>query len=305
MKFTSLVLLAGICASAAAADTAKSPASARIVMLGTGTPNADPDHSGPATAIVVGDQAYLVDFGPGVVRRAAAAQKKYGLVALKANHLDIAFVTHLHSDHTAGYPDLILTPWVLERTKPLRVYGPPGIKAMTQHILQAYAEDIDMRLRGGEPSNATGYKVEAHEIAPGEVYRDANVGVTAFAVKHGGWKHAYAYRFDTPARSIVISGDTAPTNAIVEACRGCDVLIHEVISTSTLSGRPPEWQRYHAAFHTQTKDLARIANAAKPKLLVLYHQLYGTGGTDADLLRELREAGYAGEVVSAQDLDMF
>lgn len=305
MKLAFLFLFAGTCAVAAAADAAKPPAPARVVMLGTGTPNADPDHSGPATAIVVGDQAYLVDFGPGVVRRAAAAQKKYGLAALKANNLDIAFVTHLHSDHTAGYPDLILTPWVLERAKPLRVYGPPGIKAMTQHILQAYAEDIDMRLHGGEPSNATGYKVEAHEIVPGEVYRDANVRVTAFAVKHGSWKHAYAYRFDTPGRSIVISGDTAPTNAIVDACRGCDVLIHEVISTTTLAGRSPEWQRYHAAFHTQTKDLARIANAAKPKLLVLYHQLYGNGGTDADLLRELREAGYAGETVSAQDLDMF
>lgn len=301
-----IVLLAALAFTGIAGAAEKpSPAGTHVVMLGTGTPNADPDHSGPATAVVVGNQAYLVDFGPGVVRRAAAAQKKHHLAALEVKNLDIAFVTHLHSDHTAGYPDLILTPWVLDRAKPLRVYGPPGIKAMTDHILQAYGEDIDLRLHGGEPANAAGYKVEAREIAPGEVYRDANVRVTAFAVKHGGWKHAFAYRFDTPDKRIVISGDTAPTDAIAEACRGCDVLVHEVISTTTLAARPPEWQRYHAAFHTQTKDLARIANEAKPKLLVLYHQLYGVGGTDADLLRELRDAGYKGDVVSAKDLDMY
>src|SRR5262252_8075703 len=118
----------------------KAPATS-LVVLGTGTPNADPDRSGPALAIVVNGTAYLVDAGPGVVRRAAAAQRQ-GVQALAPNRLDKVFITHLHSDHTVGLPDLIFTPWVLEREKPLAVYGPPGVKAMTDHLEQAYAEDI-------------------------------------------------------------------------------------------------------------------------------------------------------------------
>src|SRR5215211_1762959 len=117
----------------------------QIVILGTGTPNADPDRSGPSVAIIVNDTPYIVDFGPGVVRRAAAAHRR-GIKALAMPKLTRAFVTHLHSDHTVGYPDLIFTPWVLERETPLEVYGPRGLKAMTDHILKAYREDIRIRL---------------------------------------------------------------------------------------------------------------------------------------------------------------
>lgn len=305
LRLATLLLAVSTGATGSTTSVPASTPATRVVMLGTGTPNADPDHSGPATAIVVGNQAYLVDFGPGVVRRASAAARQHGIDALKPEHLDLAFVTHLHSDHTIGYPDLIFTPWVLERSRPLRVYGPPGLKAMTEHILAAYAEDIEIRLHGGEPSNAGGHRVEPREIEPGVVYRDEHVTVTAFAVPHGKWKHAYGYRFDTPDRRIVISGDTAPSDAVVQACDGCDVLIHEVISSTTFGAREPEWQRYHAAYHTRSEDLADIARRAKPKLLVLYHQLYGKGGTDDDLIREIREAGYEGKVVSAQDLQVF
>ena len=105
---------------------------ARVVLLGTGTPNAEPERSGPCVAVVVKDSAYIVDIGPGVVRRAAAAYNK-GVKALKTTNLKIAFCTHLHSDHTAGYPDLIFTPWVEGRDVPLEMYGPPGIRDMTEH----------------------------------------------------------------------------------------------------------------------------------------------------------------------------
>ncbi|MBI3834339.1 MAG: MBL fold metallo-hydrolase [Planctomycetes bacterium] len=121
----------------------------RVVLLGTGTPNADPEHSGPAVAIVVDDTAYLVDCGPGVVRRAAAAYEK-GIAALEPSKLRLLYVSHLHSDHTVGLPDLLLTPWVLGRDAPLVVYGPVGIKNMTDHIEQAYEEDIHMRIDGLE-----------------------------------------------------------------------------------------------------------------------------------------------------------
>ena len=122
---------------------AVAPASAstprtQVVMLGTGNPPADPDRSGPATAIVVNGTPYLVDFGAGVVRRAKSAVVDKGIAGLEPVNLRVAFVTHLHSDHTVGYPDLILTPWVIGRRVPLEVYGPTGIKAMTEHILDAY-----------------------------------------------------------------------------------------------------------------------------------------------------------------------
>ena len=275
---------------------------AQIVLLGTGTPNADPDRSGPSVAIVVNDTPYLVDFGPGVVRRSAAAFQK-GIKGLAVKNLKRAFVTHLHSDHTGGYPDLILTPWVLERKEPLAVYGPKGIKAMTGHILKAYREDIDIRLGGGEPSNKTGYKVIAHEIKPGVVYKDENVTVKAFLVNHGSWREAYGFRFETADRTIVISGDCRPSPSVIRNCNGCDVLIHEVYSEAGFSTRPPEWQRYHSRYHTSSGELAEIATRARPKLLVLYHQLFW-GTSEDGLLKEIQQR-YSGKVVSGKDLDVF
>lgn len=272
----------------------------RVVMLGTGTPNADPDRSGPAVAIVVDGEAYLVDAGPGIVRRAAAAERN-GIRALAPSRLSRVFITHLHSDHTLGLPDLVFTPWTLERTAPLQVFGPPGIAEMTRHISAAWEPDIRNRIDGLEPANETGYKVNARELKPGVVYKDSLVTVRAFAVPHGDWAVAYGYRFETPDRVIVVSGDTRAGNAVADACNGCDVLLHEVFSAERFKTRPPEWQRYHARAHTSTTELASIAKRARPGLLVLYHQLYW-GSTDADLIRELRAAGYHGKVESARDL---
>jgi ribonuclease BN (tRNA processing enzyme) len=274
----------------------------QVVLLGTGTPNADPERAGPSVAVVVNDTPYLIDFGPGVVRRAAAAFQK-GVKGLKVDKLKTAFVTHLHSDHTVGYADLIFTPWTLERKEPLQVFGPKGIKAMTGHLLKAYSEDIDIRVNGGEPSNHTGYKVIAREIKPGVIYRDENVTVKAFLVKHGTWQQAFGYRFETPDKVIVISGDCVPSESVIENCKGCDILVHEVYSTTGFAKRPPEWQKYHSNFHTSSRQLAEIARQAKPKLLVLYHQLFW-GSSEADLLKEI-EQGYQGKVVSGRDLDIY
>lgn len=274
----------------------------RIILLGTGTPHADPDRSGPAVAIVVKGIPYLVDCGPGVVRRAAAAHRM-GVDAMDVANLKTLFVTHLHSDHTLGYPDLIFTPWVLGRDEPLKVYGPPGIRAMTEHIHRAYRQDIRIRLDGLEPANAVGFNVDVHEIQPGVIYTDDRVTVRAFRVRHGSWDHAFGFRFETPDRIIVISGDTVPTASLVENARGCDVLIHEVYSQAGFEKRPPQWKRYHARFHTSSVELARLANEIKPGLLILYHQLYW-GATNEELLREIR-ALYGGKVVSGADLDIY
>src|SRR6516164_713568 len=136
----------------------------KVVLLGTGTPAPDPDRSGPATAVVVGDVAYIVDLGPGVVRRARAAATAHGLKALEPTNLRIAFLTHLHSDHTIGFPDLIFTPWTMGRRVPLEVYGPKGLKEMADHLLAAYRIDIDTRTNpdGNQRTFPEGSKVNAH-----------------------------------------------------------------------------------------------------------------------------------------------
>lgn len=273
-----------------------------LVMLGTGTPGPDPNRSGPSLAIVVNDQPYLVDFGPGIVRRAAAAEQQ-GIYGLSTHLLDTAFLTHLHSDHTAGYADLMLTPWVCGREAPLEVYGPPGLKHMTDHLVQAYAADIDQRLNGLEPSSKTGHEVQAFEVQPGKVYEDHNVEVHAFEVWHGdGWT-CYGYKFICPDRTIVVSGDTCKHENVIEAARGCDVLVHEVCSGEGVKWRSPEWRKYHSTYHTLGHELAEIANEAQPGLVVLTHQLH-QGVSDAELIREVR-SGYSGSVVSGKDLDVF
>lgn len=289
-------------ASATASQEAQIPLASKttIVLLGTGTPNPQPDRSGPATAIIVNGTAYLVDFGPGVVRRASAAFDK-GIKALEPVRLRVAFVTHLHSDHTVGYPDLIFTPWTIGRRVPLEVYGPKGIKAMTDHILEAYRVDIETRTNpdGNQRGFAEGHRVNAHEIVSGVVYKDSNVTVTAFPTKHA--MESYGYRFDTPDRSIVISGDTNPTQATIDACRGCDVLIHEVHTPGWIATRPETFQRFSAKYHTTTPQLAELASKAKPRLLVLYHYASLSPG---ELVREIR-ARYSGRFVVGRDLDTY
>lgn len=287
----------------------------RLVLLGTGTPQPDPDRSGAATAVVVGGSAYLVDFGPGVIRRVAAAQRDRGISELAPTNLRVVFATHLHSDHTAGYPDLILTPWTMGRDKPLEVYGPAGLKSMTDHILQAYREDIVNRRDGAEQESSDGIRVNVHEIKAGVVYKDDNVTVTAFPTRHGDWK-SFGYRFDTADRSIVISGDTTPQQATIDACNGCDILLHEA-QTLKFVNRPmrPNAQGYDikayvAGYHTTTAQLTELAAKARPKLLLLYHnpitlvpEKRPFASTPEDLLDEMKT--YRGKIAVGRDLDIY
>jgi ribonuclease BN (tRNA processing enzyme) len=295
------VILSAVCA--AAQNSAPAASGTQVVVLGTGTPRADPDRSGPAVAIIVNGHSYLVDCGPGVVRRAAAASRN-GVPGLEPQNLRTLFVTHLHSDHTLGYPDLIFSPWVLGRTDHLAVYGPSGLEDMTKNILAAWKKDIEVRTQGLEHANGTGYLVDVHEIKPGVIYKDEFVTVTAIPVKHGSWDESFGYRFQTPDRVIVISGDTSPTDTIVKACSGCDLLLHEVYGSGPHTEMDsPQWQAYFKAFHTSTTELAAIATQAKPKVLVLYHQMFH-GVPEGQLLQLVREH-YSGVVVSAHDLDVY
>jgi ribonuclease BN (tRNA processing enzyme) len=274
----------------------------QLVLLGTGTPVPDPDRSGPALAVVVDDVPYLVDCGPGVVRRASAAWRG-GVPGLEMRNLERVFITHLHSDHTVGLPDLIFTPWVLGRRRPLQVFGPKGVEAMVEHVLAAYAEDVRVRTTGFEKIDPAGGRAVARTIEPGLCYEDERVRVRAFRVPHGQWEDAFGFRFETPDRTIVVSGDTGPSDALVEAARGADILVHEVYSAEIAALFPEDLRRYHGSFHTSTLELAAIAERARPGLLVLTHQLFA-GAAEEDLVREIRKV-YGGKVVSGKDLDVY
>ena len=276
------------CAAAWAQDT-------RVVLLGTGTPNPEPDRMGPSVAIVSGGRVYIVDCGPGVVRRAAEA-------GIRMEQLTRAFITHLHSDHTAGYPDLILTPPNAGRGEPLDVFGPPGLHAMTADLLRAYRQDFAIRLHGTQPGEPRGFLVAAHDVRPGEIYRDGQVRVTAFAVSHGAWKFAFGYRFEAPDKTVVISGDTTYSEALIAAAKGCDILVHEVYSQKGWEGRTAEWRKYHAAYHTSGPDVGRVAAQVRPKKLVLYH-LLPMGQTADEILGEVRR-NWQGETIYGKDLDV-
>jgi ribonuclease BN (tRNA processing enzyme) len=314
MSLTRLAVVtvtAGIAAIGVAAGVprsqglAQNPPQARaqsgVIMLGTGTPVPDASAWGPSSAVVVGGRLLLVDAGAGVTRQLAAA----GFPRVK----DVAavFLTHLHSDHTLGYPDVIFTTWIMGRRQPLAVYGPPGLRHMTDGILDAWRDDVELRVKGLERETREWLRVEATEIRRGVVYDQGGVKVTAIPVPHGEWP-AFAFRFDMPGRSITFSGDTAPSPALLEAARGTDILVHEVYNGKRVApeARPGGefWPEYLRTYHTSDTELARFASQVNPGLLLLNHVLR-LGGTDDEILQNIRAAGYNGRVVFAKDLDRY
>lgn len=305
--FTKSALLSFILAASAAAQAgpaAGGDSAPKIVFLGTGMPRPTPDRQGPSLAIVAGSKAYLVDAGTGCVRQANAAYIA-GIKPLKVEELNIAFITHLHSDHTLGLPDLVFTPWVMGRKTPLELYGPSGTKAMSEYITRAWEQDEDIRIHGLEGDNTTGYKVSAHEIKPGLIYKDEFVSVTAFAVEHGSWREAYGFVFETGGKRIVISGDARPTESVSKACAGCDALVHEVYSGygGTSQKTPEEWMKYMRAFHTSGEELGTLATKARAKLLIITHWVPLGSSDQSDLLAAIKK-NYSGPVIIARDLDV-
>lgn len=272
-----------------------------VVLLGTGNPDPDPDRSGPSVAVIVDDDAYIVDAGPGVIRRASAAYEK-GVGALRPKNLKRLFLTHLHSDHTIGLPDLMFTPWVVERKAPLEVYGPVGTRDMVKHLTYAYEEDINIRRRGLERANDIGWRSVVKEIRPGPIYEDENVLVTAFPVHHGHWKHAFGFRFTTDDGTISISGDCSPTPDLIEHYKGTDILVHEVYCLKGFKRRSEHWKAYHTSSHTSSIELGEIASKVRPRKLVLYHALLW-GASGQDLMGEISQI-YDGEVIFGNDLDV-
>ena len=295
MYLKSLLLILAFSFSCLYADT-------KLLILGSGTPNPNPERSGSAYAIVTNGQSYLVDFGPGVIRRASAFSPSWGgeFESMEIQNLNYAFLTHLHSDHSAGLADLILSPWVLERKEPLNLFGPRGLKRMADKITEAYQIDIDYRINGSQPSNLEGYKTKVTEIAEGIIYEDKYIAVEAFENNHGDFKNSFGFVFTTKDKKIVISGDTAYSQKVIEKSKEADILVHEVYSEKGFKEKTKDWQIYHKAHHTSAPDVGKIASMSKPKKLVLSHILFW-GNSKESIVEEVK-SNFDGEVIIAEDL---
>lgn len=299
-------MLGWILAGALGATLSVGAASAqtRVIVLGTGTPVPDAERSGPGLAVISGGEAYVFDAGDGMVRRAIEAWKTMGAEELYPQNIKHLFISHLHSDHTLDYSALAATYW-WRRDARLTAFGPVGLQAMTDGYYAMQATDIALRTGGNQPvKDPTMYRVDVHEIQEdGVILENNGVTVEAFTVNHGDIEPAYGYKITTPDKTIVFSGDTTYSEALIERAKGVDVLVHEVISEQGWKELTPDWQAYHHSAHTLTSELADIANQTKPGVLVLTHIL--SYGAPIETARTEIEALYDGKVVLANDLDEF
>lgn len=280
-------------------------AQTRVVVLGTGTPVPDANRAGAGIAVVVDGEAYLFDAGGGVVHRAAQAAERHDLPALVPQNIAHLFITHLHSDHLHDVSELATARW-WARERRLRIWGPRGMGAYVGHMNAMATVEAGIRIPGTPPeliADHEGYLAEVTEIEDGVVFEDERISVEAFTVDHGDIKPSFGYKVTTADRSIVISGDTAFSERLVEQARGVDLLLHEVISGDRLSELSEFWQHYHGTSHTTTGELASVATQARPGLLVLYHVLF-IGATPDEIVAEIAR-DYDGPVVLAEDLDVF
>ena len=276
-------------------------ASTKLFILGTGTPNPNPERMGSSYLVLANDEPYLFDYGTGVVRRIASFSPSWGgeYQALEVENLKYAFLTHIHSDHTLGLADLIITPWIMGRSEPLKIFGPKGAKNMHTNIIKAYQPDIDYRIYGTQPQNSTGYKVIFNELKDKFVYQDENIKVTAFLNDHGDLQESYGFLIETKDKKILISGDTAMSKNLISYGENLDYLIHEIYSQKGFNNKTPDWQKYHQAHHTGPKEVAAIANLLQPKSLILSHILFW-GSSEQEILDEVKTF-YSGKIIVAED----
>lgn len=275
----------------------------RLILLGTaGGPTPKALRAAPASAVVVGDAVYVVDCGNGVARQLA-------LAGINLGALRYVFVTHHHSDHNADLGNLLLLAWSGPLDRPVDCWGPPPLARMREDFLRLNDFDIQTRTHDeGRPPLADLYR--AHEIDDtGPVVDDGVVKVRAARVMHPPIADAYAYRFDCPDRSIVFSGDTAPSESLAELARGADVLVHEVMYLPALEkliaseSNASRLREHLLASHTTTEQVGRIATQAGVKTLVLNH--FVPGGDPAltdDVWRAAVAAHFRGELVIGRDL---
>ncbi len=265
-----------------------------VLLLGTGFPRPDPERAGPSTAVVFGEKWFVVDAGRGTTMRIAATDLQYA-------NLRAVFLTHLHSDHTAGLPDLFNTSWQFGRkTRPLELYGPPGTRTLSKAMLDFFAEDIHIRRDVQERHPAAGATIRTHIVREGVVYDDSEVKVTAFTVDHRPVKHAFGYRFDAGGKSVVISGDTRPTPNLVKYAKGVDVLVLEAYLPEHFARvDTPEVAARLASYHVSAEEAGQIAAEAGVRTLVLTHLIPANA---EETFRKRAGRHFKGEIVVGRDL---
>ena len=300
-------VLAGVAGAAAAClapwPLAGQAAKTRLILLGTGGgPRPRKANSASAQVIVVDGAAYVIDCGDGVARQLVFA----GVPLASLRHV---FLTHQHSDHTADYGNLMWLAWTAGLRTRVDTWGPPPIEKMTRLFFEMNAADIDTRVadEGRVPLPPL---VHPHELtAAGLVFQDEHVKVTAALVRHPPVVPAFGYRFDTADRSIVISGDTAPSDALIALARGADVLVHEAMfpaGVDRLVATVPNaatLKQSILSHHTSAEDAGRVAQAAGVKTLVLTHFVPPDDPAITDAMwLEAARTHFRGAIVVGRDL---
>jgi ribonuclease Z len=269
--------------------------SLKVTLLGTGTPRPIMQRFGPSILVEAGGQKLLFDCGRGCTQRLYQAKVPFSEVTA-------LFLTHLHSDHIVGIPDLWLTGWINGRRSPLQVWGPRGTQQMMKGLGQAYEFDIHIRRDVDEQIPGEGVVEKTTDIEEGVVYESGGVKVTAFNVDHGPVKPALGYRVDYGGHSVVLSGDTRYSENLIKFAQGSDVLIHEVLAANAFEALNAALTKQQIekvmAHHTKTEEAAMVFAKVKPKLAV-YSHIVPPNATD--LLSDTRK-GYSGPVEVGEDL---
>ena len=273
------------------------------VLLGTGFPQPDPDRGGPSAAVIVGEKVFVVDAGRGAMQRLVGA-------GLEAKGVKAVFLTHMHSDHIDGLPDVFHGTWRTRGKNPFVLYGPEGTKKLVKGLMQFYDADIRIRRDMTEKLAAGGATIDLHIVHEGVVYKDDTVSVTAFLVDHFPVKPAFGYRFDSGGRSIVISGDTYPCDNLVRFAKDADVLIHEAYLSQggaslqgTASSGTIQYEAWFKRYHSTAAEAGQIAARAGVKLLVLTHLIGNRpGGNKEEAFREEAGDHYHQTILVGRDL---
>ena len=301
MRSLGIALLFSLQLHALAQTSAEPVRSMEVVLLGTGYPRPFPDRAGPSTVVIVNGTYFVVDAGRAVVLRLSALRQPLPEIAA-------VLLTHLHSDHTGGLPDLFATSWVMGRKYPLQLYGPRGTQEMVDGLLKFYADDIHIRRDLVENLAPDGAKIDVHIVEEGTVYKDSDVTITGFKVDHRPVEPAFGYKFEADGKIVVISGDTAPNDNLVKFAHGADILIHEVFMpgyfTNVRSADQGRRDTFEVAqrlsrYHTDAEQVGKIAAAAEVKKLVLTHII---PPKDGEKMRELAARNFKGEIIVGSDL---
>lgn len=268
----------------------------QVTLLGTGAPPPRMDRFGPSTLVEAGGKKFIFDAGRGAMQRLHQLGIPFG-------DIDAMFLTHHHSDHVVGFPDLWLTGWIGRpwgrRSAPLEVWGPEGTQQMMEHLPQAFAVDIRVRLRNYPPE---GVKLVAHEIREGVVLEAGGVKISAFEVDHGSEElPAFGYRIDYGGRSVVLSGDTTFNDNLIRHAEGADVLVHEVTAAGGSTPENARQLKRIAANHTTPEQAAEVFARVKPRLAVYNHLLLFGSAAPEDLVPATRKK-YAGPLIVGEDL---